>query len=507
MSQPVLAAREISKAFGRNEVLKGIEFEIYPGAGVALCGENGAGKSTLIKILTGLYSPTAGQVEFMGQAAVWGGPRESLAAGIAVIHQEFSTIGALTVAENIFLEAEPRGLLGLIDRKRLVADARALLSGLGITLDPNITVDRLSVADKQMVEIAKALRTDAKVLILDEPTAVLSQNETAHLFKLIKDLRAKGIGIVYVSHRLDEIFEVCSDITVIKDGVVTSQGPIENYTHDKVVAAMVGRELGDLFPPKADAASIGPALLGVENLRVTPDSPAVALEVHKGEIVGLAGLVGSGRTELALAIYGAERSSGTVHLAGAPYEQRSPAESLARGMVLLTESRKDDGLFGASSVGWNLAATTLGAGASSSYLPSTLEEERAGPLIDQFNVVVDHPGLPITALSGGNQQKILLGRILENEPVMMLLDEPTRGVDVGAKSEIYRAIRKLANDGMAVLVISSELIEIVGLCDRVYVMRDGEIADHLSGSAITEEAIIAVAAAETASHHGVSGHA
>lgn len=504
MAPPILAARSLNKSFGPNEVLKGIEFEVHGGHAVALCGENGAGKSTLIKLLTGLYAPTAGHVEFKGAKARWNDPRQSLAAGIAVVHQEFSVLGALSIAENIYLGAEPRTRLGLIDRKALKADAQALLDDLGIRLAPDVLVETLSVADKQMVEIAKALRAQAKVLILDEPTAVLSQNETRHLFRIIKDLRARGMGLVYVSHRLDEIFEICTDITVIKDGVVTSQGPTSDYTHDRVIAAMVGRELGDLFPHKSADPTAGETVLEVRDLRVAPHLPPANLEVHAGEIVGLAGLVGSGRTELALALYGATPSTGTVTLAGEPMPHRDPAGCIEAGLLMLTESRKDDGLFLNSSVARNFTATTPGFGVHHTAIPPGHEEQRAAILKERRGVVVDHVGLPISALSGGNQQKVLVARLLENRPTLLILDEPTRGVDVGAKAEIYRTLRELADEGMALLVISSELIEIVGLCDRVYVMRDGEIAQELTGPDITEEAIITVAAAETETHHGVA---
>ncbi|MBC6405329.1 MAG: sugar ABC transporter ATP-binding protein [Rhodospirillales bacterium] len=508
MVQPVLAARSLSKNFGPNEVLQGIEFEIFSGRAVALCGENGAGKSTLIKLLTGLYAPSAGHVEFMGEKVVWSDPRQSLAAGIAVVHQEFSVLGALTVAENIFLGDEPLTRFGLIDRRRLTCNARVRLDNLGITLSPDALVETLSVADKQMVEIAKALRSeDEKVLILDEPTAVLSQNETTHLFRIIAGLREQGIGLIYVSHRLDEIFEICTDITVIKDGVVTTSGPIGGYTHDSVVSAMVGREMGELFPPKAAVGAAGTVVLKVEDLVVAPGVPSASLSVREGEIVGLAGLVGSGRTELARAIYGADPSSGTVTLFGEPMPWRSPSGCIDAGMLMLTESRKDDGLFMETSVARNFTATTPGHGAHPAAVPPGHEERRAVLLKERMGVAVDHVGLPISALSGGNQQKVLIARLLENRPKLLILDEPTRGVDMGAKAEIYRTLRHLAAEGMALLVISSELIEVVGLCDRVYVMRDGEIATELTGETITEERIMTVAAAETATHRGGTHHA
>ncbi|QBY00062.1 sugar ABC transporter ATP-binding protein [Rhodophyticola sp. CCM32] len=507
MTQPLLAARGLSKSFGPNEVLKNLDFDVNSGACVALCGENGAGKSTLIKLLTGLYQPTAGHVEYLGAPVAWAGPRASLEAGIAVVHQEFSTLGALSVAENIFLGSEPRTRFGLIDRRRLNAQTQGLFDALGIALSPRILVDTLSVADKQMVEIAKALRSDARILILDEPTAVLSQNETRHLFKLIAELRAKGMGIVYVSHRLDEIFEICTDITVIKDGVVTSKGPISDFNHDSVVSAMVGRDLGDMFPAKPDLQSNADRVLTVEDFVVQPGGPSVSFHVDAGEIVGLGGLVGSGRTELALALYGAEPATGHVEVMGEPLPYRSPASAIEAGILMLTESRKDDGLFAASSVARNFTATTPGLGAHHARIPRGHEEARAGAMKSRFGVVVDHVGLPISALSGGNQQKVLVARLLENRPKVLILDEPTRGVDVGAKAEIYRILRRLAEEGVAILVISSELIEIVGLCDRVYVMRDGELASELTGAEITEEAIISIAAIETATHHGVRADA
>jgi ribose transport system ATP-binding protein len=503
MAEALLAARGLSKNFGPNAVLKGLEFEVHEGSCVALCGENGAGKSTLIKLLTGLYEPSDGHVEYLGQKRVWSGPGESLEAGIAVVHQEFSTIGALSIAENVLLGAEPRSALGLIDRKKLNQDTKALLDGLGISLDPRTLVDELSVADKQMVEIAKALRSEARVLILDEPTAVLSQNETRHLFRLIEDLKRRGLGLVYVSHRLDEIFEICTDITVIKDGVVTTRGPVSDYTHDSVVKAMVGRELGDMFPPKAGASAAATRVLDVRDFTVATGVPPVSFHVNAGEILGLAGLVGSGRTELARAIYGADTGTGTVELMGEPLVNRSPAGSIEAGLLMLTESRKDDGLFLESSVARNFTATTPGLGAHHANIPPGFEERRALAMKERFGVVVDHVGLPISALSGGNQQKVLIARLLESRPKLLILDEPTRGVDVGAKAEIYKILRQLAAEGVAILVISSELIEIVGLCDRVFVMRDGELARELGGGDITEEAIISVAAAETKSHHGV----
>ena len=497
MADPVLVARGMTKLFGSNEVLRNIDFEVIAGRNIALCGENGAGKSTLIKLMTGIYTPSAGQVLLDGEPVIFAGPKEAIAAGIAVVHQEFSTISALTVAENVFLEKEPRDRLGLVDRRRLRRDCADLLQQLGIDLDPDTPLERLSVAEAQMVEIAKALRSRARVLILDEPTAVLSHREIDHLFRILRDLRNQGMGLVYVSHRLDEIFEVCTDICVLKDGDVTSAGPIEDYDHDRVVAAMVGRSLGELFPPKSGPATGAAPVLSLRDLKVEGSAASVDLDLRPGEIVGLSGLVGSGRTELALAIFGAARGAGTVALSGANYRKRTPGRSLAGGLAMLTEDRKANGLFPDASVAWNFAASTLGKGARALALSPRDEEERSRSVVERFSVVVDHVGQPISALSGGNQQKVLIGRLLENAPKILLLDEPTRGVDVATKAEIYRTLRRLARDGVAILVISSELIEVVGLCDRVHVMRDGAFVAELLGDAITEDGIMAVAAAAT----------
>jgi len=497
MADPVLAARGMTKLFGSNEVLRNIDFEVIAGRNIALCGENGAGKSTLIKLMTGVYTPSAGQVLLDGAPVVFAGPKEAIAAGIAVVHQEFSTISALTVAENVFLEKEPRNRLGLVDRRALRRDCRDLLQELGIDLDPDTPLERLSVAEAQMVEIAKALRSRARVLILDEPTAVLSHREIDHLFRILRDLREQGMGLVYVSHRLDEIFEVCTDICVLKDGDVTSSGPISDYDHDRVVAAMVGRSLGELFPPKSGPASENEPVLSLRGLTAEGSSAPVDLDLRPGEIVGLAGLVGSGRTELALAIFGAARGSGAVELSGKVYDARTPGRSLAGGLAMLTEDRKADGLFPDASVAWNYAASTLGKDVRALALSPQEEERRSRSVVERFKVVVDHVGQPISALSGGNQQKVLIGRLLENAPRVLLLDEPTRGVDVATKAEIYRTLRRLAADGVAILVISSELIEVVGLCDRVHVMRDGALVAELLGDAITEDGIMAAAAAAT----------
>ena len=444
MADPVLAARGMTKLFGSNEVLRNIDFEVIAGRNIALCGENGAGKSTLIKLMTGIYTPSAGHVLLDGEPVVFAGPKEAIAAGIAVVHQEFSTISALTVAENVFLEKEPRNRLGLVDRRRLRRDCADLLQQLGIDLDPDTPLERLSVAEAQMVEIAKALRSRARVLILDEPTAVLSHREIDHLFRMLRDLRDSGNGARLRLSPAGRDFRGLHRHLRSEGRRRHFRGADRGLRPRQVVAAMVGRSLGELFPPKSGPATDAAPALSLRSLKVEGSETSVDLDLRPGEIVGLSGLVGSGRTELALAIFGAARGAGAVALSGAAYRKRSPGRSLAGGLAMLTEDRKANGLFPDASVAWNFAASTLGKGARALALSPRHEEERSRSVVERFSIVVDHVGQPISALSGGNQQKVLIGRLLENAPKILLLDEPTRGVDVATKAEIYRTLRRLA---------------------------------------------------------------
>jgi len=421
---PLLEARGLAKSFGANRVLDDINFELFPGDCLAVCGENGAGKSTLIKALTAVHAPSAGEIRWRGRAVNWTSPRHSAAAGLAAAHQEFSTLDALSVAENIYLGDEPRARWGLLDRRRMNADAGALLGALGIALAPTRQLGQLGVAERQMVEIAKALRRGPQALILDEPTAVLSERDSDRLFEMLRRLRARGVGIVYVSHRLDEIFTVCNRIMVLKDGRVTAAGAASEFDHDKVTRAMVGRELGEMFPPKAAGRATGEAVIELKNLR-------------------------------------------------SKHGDRVPAAAVAANFVATTLRRH---------AAW--------------WLPRRFAERRAAVLKSEKGVVVADVGMPMSELSGGNQQKVLLHRLLENRPAALLLDEPTRGVDVGAKADIYKTLRALAEQGAAILMISSELVEVVGMADRVLVLRDSEVAAELVAAQISEEAVIAAAAAD-----------
>jgi len=500
---PLLEARGLGKSFGANRVLDAVDFALFPGDCLAVCGENGAGKSTLIKALTAVHAPSAGEIRWRGRAVNWASPRHSAAAGLAAAHQEFSTLDALTVAENIYLGDEPRARWGLLDRRCMNADAGKLLGALGIALAPTRQLGQLGVAERQMVEIAKALRRGPQALILDEPTAVLSERDSDRLFEMLRRLRARGVGIVYVSHRLDEIFTVCNRIMVLKDGRVTATGAASEFDHDKVTRAMVGRELGEMFPPKAAGRATGEAVIELKNLRPKRAGrgrgdggrAGVSCSVRAGEIVALAGLVGAGRSAIAEAIFGLRAADGEVLLRGEKFARRSPSAAIAKRLLMLPEDRKGDGLFPAAAVAANFVATTLRRHAAW-WLPRRFAERRAAVLKSEKGVVVADVGMPMSELSGGNQQKVLLHRLLENRPAALLLDEPTRGVDVGAKADIYKTLRALAEQGAAILMISSELVEVVGMADRVLVLRDGEVAAELVAAQISEEAVIAAATAD-----------
>lgn len=490
----LLAARRAGKSFDGVSVLRDVDFEVAGGEVHAVVGENGAGKSTLIKLLSGVHAPDSGGIECEGEPVRWQSPHEAQARGISVIHQEFSTLPDLSVEENVHLGIEPCTRLGLIRRAERRRRTRALLQRLAIDLDPAAEVGRLSVADRQMVEIAKALARRARVLILDEPTAVISGREVALLFENVRRLRTDGVGIVYISHRLDEVFEIADRVTVLKDGDHVATRATRQLDHDTLVKMMVGRELAAIFPPKAAVGGEGAVVLEAADIAVPGQSGHADLALRRGEVLGLAGMVGSGRTELAHVLFGAMTSpAGTVRLHGRPRENPSPASSLRAGLAYLTEDRKRDGLFARKSVVENLTTITLERHTARGLLRTGSEDAFARSAIADFAIQLSGPGIAVAALSGGNQQKVLLARLLAAEPAVVLLDEPTRGVDIGAKAEIYRMVRALADGGAAVLMISSELNEIIGMSDRVLVMRDGSIAGELEGASIREEAIMRLA--------------
>ena len=489
----------ITKVFPGVKPLDNVDFEAQAGEIHALLGENGAGKSTLIKVIAGAYLPEAGSIEFDGAARQWSEPKAAKDAGIHIIYQELMLFPELSVAENIFIAQAPRGRFGLIDRAAMLVGAQDALKRLGHQLDPRALVKDLSVADQQMVEIAKALVSDTKLLVLDEPTAVISGRDAELLFERMRLLRQQGVCIIYISHRLEEIFAVADRVTVLKDGKYVGTRAIGDLNRDQLIAMMVGRELADIFPGKAPAPETSAPVLTVSNLRAAPKVKDVSFQLHASEVLGLAGLVGAGRSEVAHAIFGSiKREGGSVSLAGQPFDSPSPRAAIDRGLGFLTEDRKSEGLLMLLDMAANVSAPALPEFTTALGVDRAQEYSAAEEQIQRFRIAISDPRHGVSQLSGGNQQKILFGRWTRACRRVLILDEPTRGVDVGAKVEIYEIIRKLADDGVGVLVISSELPEIIGLCDRVLVMRDGLITGTLAGAAITEEAIMQYATAASA---------
>ena len=490
----MIELKKISKSFPGVKSLDQVDFEARAGEIHALLGENGAGKSTLIKVMAGAYIPDEGEIIFDGETRAWESPKQAKDAGIHVIYQELMLFPELTVAENIFIGEAPRGRFGAIDYGEMNRRAVEILERLGHQLDPTALLKTLTVADQQMVEIAKALVGDTKLLVLDEPTAVISGREAALLFERVKTLKEQGVCVIYISHRLEEIFEISDRVTVLKDGKYVGTRDTSELDHDSLVAMMVGRELTDIYPEKKSPSYDVAPVLSVANLRMPPRVKDVSFDLHAGEVLGLAGLVGAGRSEVAHALFGSmARETGVVTLAGEAFNTPSPREAIDRGMGFLTEDRKAEGLMMLLDTSANISAPVLREFARGPILDRKTEILAAKDEIERFRIAVPGPLSGVNNLSGGNQQKILFARWTRACHRVLILDEPTRGVDVGAKVEIYTIIRALADEGIGVLVISSELPEIVGLCTRVLVMREGLITGEVSGEEIDEEAIMRLA--------------
>ncbi len=490
----VLRVRNLTKRYGETQALRGVDLTGRAGEVHAVVGENGAGKSTLMRLLAGADRPDFGDIELGGQEVRLTSPLEGRRAGVCAVYQEFSLVPHLTVWENLLLSSmASAGGLRMRPRE-LRARARALLEQLGFELDVNVRVDELSVSQRQMVEIAKGVVEDPQVLILDEPSAVLSREELAKVFALVRQLAASGTLILYVSHRLDEIFAIADRITVLKDGKdVVTLTPAETDER-QLINLMVGRDVEDVFPPR-DTSQVGDEVLVVEGLARPPRLVNASLRLRAGEVVGVFGLVGSGRTELSRAIFGAEPATdGTMWLRGEPFSPRSPADALAAGVAYLTEDRGRDGLVLHDSVGMNMTLAVLRNASRFGFVRMQHESDLIDRQIKALAVRTTDADAPVQQLSGGNQQKVLLARCLLTDAQVLLLDEPTRGVDVATRIEIYRHIAELAARGVAVLLTSSELVEILGLSHRVLVMRHGSIVAELPASEATEENLLAAAA-------------
>lgn len=496
----MLTISNVSKSFPGVKALSGVKLDVKAGEIHALVGENGAGKSTLTKVIAGVFQPEEGQIEFDGEIIHWSSPAEAKAAGIHVIYQEFVLFPNLTVAENIFIGHERRSGFGAIDYKKTRQDATDMLKRLGVSIDPDALVSELSVADQQIVEIAKALVHKVKLLILDEPTAVIAGHEVELLFERLRALRDDGVAIIYISHRLEEIFELCDRVTVFKDGQFVITDPVVGMTQNRLVSHMVGRDMSELFPPKATHGADNPVVLVATDVSVKGRVSGASIELRAGQITALAGMVGAGRTELALALFGGlPMQSGQISIAGETFRKMTPAIAISKGVGMLTEDRKGQGLAMLMSVAANISASDLNSVSTSGWVDFGRETAIAKTEIDTYNIACRGPQGPVLTMSGGNQQKVLVARWARTSRKVIIMDEPTRGVDVGAKAEIYRIMRQLAADGLAVLMISSELSEVIGLADRVYVMREGVITGELSADQIDEQRIIQLATQKRAS--------
>ncbi|MGW7789197.1 sugar ABC transporter ATP-binding protein [Streptomyces tricolor] len=494
---PVLALKGVSKSFGAVRALRDVSLELLPGEVHALAGENGAGKSTLIKTLAGVHRPDAGQVLLDGEPVVFHGPRDARDAGIAVIHQEPTLFPDLSIAENIFMGRRPRRALGRIDHKATRAATAALIRRLGVDLDPDRPARGLSIADQQIVEIAKALAFDARVLIMDEPTAALTGSEVARLFGVVRTLRDRGAAVLFVSHRLEEIFEIGRRVTTLRDGARIAGAPLAGMTEDDLVRRMVGRDLDELYP-KQDVEP-GEVVLSVRRLTREGVFTDVSFEVRRGEIVGLAGLVGAGRTEVARAVFGVDRwDAGEVEVAGRRLRGGAPSVAMAAGLALVPEDRRAQGLVMDLSIERNIGLTGLRTTARAGLMNRGAERSRSLDWAVRLQVKYARIADAVATLSGGNQQKVVLAKWLATGPQVLIVDEPTRGIDVGTKAEVHRLLGALAADGVAVLMISSDLPEILGMADRVLVMHEGRISAEIPRSAATEETVMAAATGRAA---------
>jgi rhamnose transport system ATP-binding protein len=489
--RPILELEHISKKFPGVQALSDARFDVRAGEVHALLGENGAGKSTLIKIISGVHKPDTGEIRMDGQRIVFNNPREAQARGVATIYQELSLYPELTVAENIFMGHAPRGLLGGVHWGEMRRRAREILDSLQITdLDVDAKVGGLTVGKRQRVEIAKALSLNARILIMDEPTAALTEADVQRLFAIVKLLRERGVGIIYISHRLEEVFVLSDRVTVLRDGHYVDTKPTSEVSSDELIRMMVGRTLDNLFPKLP--AEIGAPVLEVHNLWRRPVCRGVSLTLRAGEIVGMAGLVGSGRSEFAQTVFGfTPAHSGDILLNGKRVSIRNPGEAMKYGIAYVPEDRGTQGLIRQMRLRENVSLAILRSLNNTGFVPRGEEKTLATDSIAQLSIRAYSPEQVVNKLSGGNQQKVVVAKWLATKPKVLIMDEPTRGVDVGAKAEIHRLISELAQTGLAILMISSELPEVLGMSDRVVVMREGRIVAEFDRSAATQENVVA----------------
>jgi inositol transport system ATP-binding protein len=496
--QPVLKLIQITKSFPGVKALKEVSLDVMPGEVHALMGENGAGKSTLMKIVAGMIRPDVGTIELDGQAVQIRNEREAMAAGISMIHQELMPVKQMTIAENIFLGREPGiGLFGIVNKREMHKNTSDLLKRVGVDLSPKLMMKQLSVAETQLVEISKAISYNSRIIIMDEPTSAITDREVEKLFGLIRALKEQGVAIIYISHKMDEIFQISDRITILRDGQYVGSAAAKELDNEKLIKMMVGRGLSNIFPKTDNEA--GEVCLEVRGLTRTGEFRNISFQVRKGEIVGIAGLMGAGRTELAETIFGLRKAdSGEILIHGRKVSIHTPQDAIRNGIALVPEDRKGVGLNLIASVKDNLTLPNLGSFQTAGiigFILQSKERKAAEKQIVALNIKTPTMHQRVGSLSGGNQQKIVLGKWLIQNPDILILDEPTRGIDIGAKAEIYALINELAKEGKAIIMISSELPEIIGLSDRVLVLSGGRLTGEYSKEDITQEKIMTSATA------------
>lgn len=494
--ETLLKITGIDKSFPGVKALSNACLSVYAGRAMALMGENGAGKSTLMKVLTGIYGKDAGTVEYLGKTVAFKGPKDSQQAGISIIHQELNLVDNLTVAENIFLGREFTTAWGAVDWKKMYDEADKLLARLNVPHSSHQLCSELSVGERQMVEIAKALSFESKVIIMDEPTDALTDTETAALFKVICELKAEKRGIVYISHRIKEIFDICDDVTVLRDGQFIGESAVSDLTEDRLIEMMVGRRLDEQYP-HVDVPQ-GDIRLEVKHLTGSGVYD-VSFRLRSGEILGISGLMGAGRTELMKVLYGAlPKESGEIRLNNREISNACPQDGLNNGIVYISEDRKGDGLILGMSVKENMSLTALDHFSETCRIRHDSEQLAVDDFILMFSIKTPNRDRQVGLLSGGNQQKVAIAKGLMTRPNVLILDEPTRGVDVGAKKEIYQLINKFKQDGLSIIIVSSEMPEVLGMSDRILVMREGRIRGEFSRAEATQEKLLAAAIGKSA---------
>jgi ribose transport system ATP-binding protein len=492
---PLLSATGIDKRFGGVVALDGAEFSCEAGEIHALLGENGAGKSTMVKVLCGVHPPDAGTITYGGQPITFRGPSDAVAVGIVPVFQELSLVPDLTVAENLFMGEEPRTRLGLVDGKRMRREAGAWLVGLGfVGIDPRAVVRDLSLADRQLIEIAKAMRRQPKVLILDEATSALNRRQVQQVFAVVRRLCAEGVAIVFISHRMDEVRDLCHRATIFRDGVNVGTVDVAKARDNEIVHMMIGRTLRETFPPRTRRPDVEEPLLEVRGLTWGDRLRDISLVVHRGEILGLSGLEGQGQGDLLFALFGIYTGvHGDVSLGNKPIRLGGPRDAMSAGLALVPEDRKTQGLILPLPVDENVTLPTLPDVSRSGVISAAAVQAATRTMRDRLAIRMASPAVPVRFLSGGNQQKVSIAKWLLTDAAVYLLYDPTRGIDVGAKQEIYELMRRLASEGHGILFFSTDLAEIVGLCDRALVMYEGAVARELRGAALTEANLVSAA--------------